>query len=254
VVATDWWVTGTQIAVALATLVLAGITARMAVRTREVAEETKKSTAAAIRTAKATEDDVQRGLELVKIGQDQTTAMSEQAEVARRTLEATFQPLLVPVVDRTSRDSFTLPGRNGVSVTTQLTAQPRCWLAQDTRGTQRVFVVVPVRNVGPGPASFGSSERNATFLGTYSGARPIEGRPSSPVVAANDVVDILFYGSTDEIPLGAVVTSAATFNADVATVSITYSDISRAKVTVTELRLGTAEDSLLQVTNVAIDP
>ncbi len=170
---TDWWATGTQLGVALATLVLAGITAFMAKRTREVAEETKGATAAANRTAKASEDDVQQSLELVRIGQAQAAAASQQSEVARRTLEATFQPLLVPVVNRKVRDSFTPPGLNGVSAITQLTAQPRCWMALDTAGIERVFVVVPVRNVGPGPASFGRSKRDATFLGKYPGASPM---------------------------------------------------------------------------------
>jgi hypothetical protein len=243
--ATDGWVTGTQIAVAVATLILAGFTAVMAKRARE-------ATDAANRTAKATEKDVQQGQELLKNGQAQTTAMNEQAEVARRTLEATFRPLLVPVVNRLAADGSPLRGRNGVSVTTQLAAPPRCFRGLDHTGTDRVFAVIPVRNVGPGPATFRGTGGDAIFLGTYSGASPIEGRPSSPVVAADDVVDLVFYGSIDEIPLGVIGAAAGT--ADVATVTITYSDISRAKVTVTTLRLGTAEDNNLQVTEVAIDP
>ena len=108
----------------------------MAKRTREVAKETQGATAAAIRTAKATEDDVQQGLRLVEIGQEQTLASqaqtavaSEQAEIARRSLEATFRPLLVPVVDRLSREQFLLRGFDGVTVMTQLTAEPRGWVS-----------------------------------------------------------------------------------------------------------------------------
>ncbi len=252
-IATDWWATGTQIGVAVATLILAGITAFMAKRTREVAQETKGSTAAAIRTAKATEDDVQRGLELVRIGQAQTAAISEQAEVARRNLAATYEPLLVPVVERALKDGVTLRGSNGVSVITEVGAEPRCWIGPDTVGIQRFFVVVPVRNVGPGPASFGWSVTDARFTTTVdSGAVHLDGRPSSPIVAAGDVVDLVFFGALDETTT--IVANSAPGTIDLATVTITYSDISRAKGTVTELKLGKAEGPILEVVEVAIDP
>ena len=229
--ATDWWATGTQLAVALATLVLAGFTALMASRTRDVAEETKGATAAAIRTAKATEEDVQHGLRLVEVGQEQTlasqaqsVAASEQAEVARRSLEATFRPLLVPVVDRLSREQFPLRGLNGVSLMAQLTAEPRGFLGLDDRATQRFFAIVPVRNVGPGPATFEQNLTDITFTPNYPGATKLHGRPSSPVVASGDVVDLVFYGPVDDFTSTIATGPEASH---VATVVISYSDISQ---------------------------
>ena len=211
-----------QLIAAGATVTLAGITAWMAKRTHDVASKTEDS-----------------------------------VEVARRSLAATFRPLLVPVVNRDPSPAFVLRGfdddeGNEVSVSIVLEAQPRCWIRRDERTIERFFVIVPVRNVGPGPAAFGELSTGATFTPWFPGAKQLNGRISSPVVASDDVADIVFYGVPADFTRMFDRTGLETDRR--ATVEITYFDISRAKPTVTRLALGLTEESFLQVIDALIEP
>jgi hypothetical protein len=70
-----WWLVGATAGLALLTGYLAIGTAR---------------------TAAAAEANLQQGIDLVKVGQDQVAAAHRQADVATRALEADRQPVLIP--------------------------------------------------------------------------------------------------------------------------------------------------------------
>ena len=82
--------------------------------------------------------------------------------------------------------------------------------------------------------------------------KQLNGRISSPVVASDDVADIVFYGVPADFTRMFDRTGLETDRR--ATVEITYFDISRAKPTVTRLALGLTEESFLQVIDALIEP
>jgi hypothetical protein len=72
------------------------VTGALAIFTAAMAWFTRRAVEAGERTAKAAEDDIRQGAELVHIGQDQVRETQRQADLALSALEAERQPVIVP--------------------------------------------------------------------------------------------------------------------------------------------------------------
>lgn len=245
-----------------ATWALVGVTAALVVVTGVLAISTWRSSSktaeaarAAVRAAEAAEQDLKQGQELIRIGQeqvttshDQTEAALRQADVAQRALAANVQPLLLPVVSRQATVRL-LNGVDGQLVETELGPEPRI-LRQIQGGQRRFWLVVPIRNVGQGPAIFGPEPTDVSMRPFYAGATNMPGRPGSPIIAPGDVVDVVFTAPEYDI-LGYILDSPPTATKQ-AEVTLSYFDIARVRKTTTIVDLSGAPGPLLRVSNVEL--
>ena len=163
----------------------------------------------------------------VTSAQTQAAAALEQSEIARRTLEASFRPMLVPILERTIA-MRRFQALDGISVEAQTGPEPKCWIGLDTNQVERFFAVIPIRNVGPGPAVLSTNVVDAWFVPNFSGAQRLYSRPSTPIVSSGDTVDFVFYGLVDDFTRS--VASAAPGTSRQATFTVRYFDVAQSYV------------------------
>lgn len=110
---------------------------------------------------------------------------------------ASIQPLLVPAVERPtiSRD---LVAGDDARIRVQIGSEAKIW-----RSASDYWAVVPIRNVGNGPALFddrpliGNDELGSVIITDRFGGFSASGRVTSRVVAPNDTVDVVFHQAAD---------------------------------------------------------
>jgi hypothetical protein len=247
--AATWALVGVTAALVVVTGVLAVSTWNSANKAGEAAE-------AAVRTAVAAENDLTQGATLVRVGQDQVeiaqkqaAAALKQSDIANQTLLNSFRPLLVPVVERKIEQRL-FYGLDGVSVELQMGPEPKAFIGRDLNAVDRFFVIVPLRNIGPGCAILSGNVVDAAVV-PYGGGTRIYGKATSPIVAPNDTVDFVFYGVVDEYARS--IASAAPGGGRLATLTIRYFDVSGSNASKTVLLLGSRGAPMLSVEDLVVD-
>ena len=135
-----------------------------------------------------------QGRELLKVSQRQAKAMAQQAKASRAILASSMQPLLVPVVERKIIDDREIIAADNTVTQVQLGPQAKIW-----RTASDYWAVVPVRNVGSGPALFnepsltGDERLNSVIITDRFGGFSVGGRVTSRIVAPNEIVDVVFH-------------------------------------------------------------
>jgi hypothetical protein len=221
--ATDWSAVASG-AAAVGTLALAGVTWRLA---KSTAVAATKSGEMSIETGRLA-DLGERELEVVR---DQAVATSEQARASADTLRLAQRPLLVPVVDARFLDDLRITSLDGMTTSTQMGAEAKCWQegSQPNGRPGAVWAVIPVRNVGPGTARI-DDEPSSVFIQAptlYGGALfSSVGRPSSRIVAVGDVVYLTFRAEDRQPSSPSSAALRPEEQGSTALVVVRYSDIS----------------------------
>jgi hypothetical protein len=162
-------------AAAIGTLILAGFTKGLAKKTADMVTAAKDS-------VKVARDELEAVI-------DQAKATREQATLATKALQAELTPWLVPLI---AGDRKTLPfhALDGAKCETDIGFYPKSW---EDASKNDVWAIVPIRNVGRGPA-FISTEPSAVAIHSaiYGGMTDL-GRASSRVVAPGDGMHLIFH-------------------------------------------------------------
>ena len=172
-----------------------------------------------------------------------TAAAVRTATAAVAELEVSQRPILVQVLERVTevRRLLAATGPIPTALEIELGPEPRCWIQNDSEGNpRRFYAVVPVRNVGAGPAVFDSAWLTYGPTGPSGGRLP--GRASSVIVAPNDIVDLVFHSGFGPPERG--ITYGESREGSYASCDITYSDLGRVYEWTSHLRMTRASRNL----------
>jgi len=166
---------------AIGTLALAGVTWRLASKTRDM--------------AKASTDAVGIAERELTVVTDQSKATQAQVELSTQAMRASQQPLLVPVAEAPIRDGLQFTAHDGTTTSVQIGPGAKCW---QEGGNGLIWAVIPMRNIGAGPARIPTDDKSVIAQFSLFGGLSAFGRPSQRVVAKDDTVYLVFCGPFGE--------------------------------------------------------
>lgn len=187
---------------------------------------------------------------LIRVSQEQVAAASRQAELAREALAATTEPLVILPAERLEASRY-LDAGDGMTISNLLTSALPTFAHDPTNPHESIWVNVPVRNVGPGPAVLCPLPSDAMLL-MPTGER-IFGRPQAKVLASGDVTDVTFcYPVNPDIRALLVDPPVGTEQRTIE-FNLLYTDIIGRRVKLLRVRLRRGDQRYLTVVNVDVE-
>jgi hypothetical protein len=227
---------------------LAVVTGVLAVSTWRSAAKAGEAAEAATRTAKAAEADIDQSRRLIEIGQSQAAATARQSEIAQRALDASVQPLLAPIAVREAIHRR-LYAADGQTTEIQVGPEPKTW-ADAPRS--EFWAVVPIRNIGNGPAVIGMQPGQIAFKPFYLGAGELAGRSSLQVLAPGDSADVVFHRTGLDENLKLLI-SAPAADSRQGTFEIRYSDIAGTRGFLSRFQLSKGQAPMMRVIEMELE-
>ena len=219
-------------AAAVGTLILAAVTVwlgastrNMSTRTGELADETK-------RLADTTSQSVELAERELEVLSEQARATNAQVAISTQAMKAAQQPLIVPAVTKETINELQVMAHDGSEVTCrQIGMNGLCW-QQPENGP--IWLVIPVRNIGTGPALIPTDDNALVAHVPMFGGLTTFGRPGQRVIAQGDVSYLVFsapYGATPDFTLARRPDEAESWGI----VCVRYSGIDRSSLTRTRM-------------------